>query len=337
MLIPSHNLLIEESCKQLLRTEGGICSASEKGFFNFLFYIGYESYLFKFFFDCLNFEKIYEKGGKEFLQSEFKDFTFNLNEGIRGKEFSLCIDINLEKYKKAYEIIPFRIKGEEREKLIKEKETCKKELEIFIKSISEKLSKFRINLYSYVIKHFLIMHKEKKSQNSFSLNLNKTNILHIVPSDNSTDFANLIYCLNFNEPYEQLLCDLFLKEFKSKKNADKKLFTVDLYFKSFEIPDKIKAIDDVSKYSNGFVVFNVSLKNENELSNYLTFFVTFRDYIQKYIKFTKIMLRKAIKEKGKDFKEKYDKLHNKYLEDPECKKLATSLFRDGIAKDLKNI
>ena len=166
MLIPSHNLLIEESCKQLLRTEGGICSASEKGFFSFLFYIGYESYLFKFFFDCLNFEKIYEKGGKEFLQSEFKDFTFNLNEGIEGKEFSLCIDINLEKYKKAYEKIPFRIKGEEREKLIKEKETCKKELEIFIKSISEKLSKFRINLYSYVIKHFLIMYKLKKSNYS---------------------------------------------------------------------------------------------------------------------------------------------------------------------------
>ena len=69
----------------------------------------------------------------------------------------------------------------------------------------------------------------------------------------------------------------------------------------------------------------------------MTFFVTFREYIAKYIKFIKISLRKAIKEKGKDFKEKYDKLQNKYLEDPDCKKLAVSLFRDGIAKDLKNI
>lgn len=338
MLIQSHNLCIEKFCKKWIRGEYGVSAISENGFFTFLFYRNtIYDHLFKFNFDCLNFNKIYENGGKEFLQSEFKDFKHTLNEEIEGKKFSLCIEINLEKYKKSYEHIPFKIKGEEREKLRKEIEDSKNELEKIIKPISEKLSKFRINLYSYVIKHYLNMYKEKKSQSSFSLNLNKTNILYIVSSDNSTDFAYLVYCLNFTEPYEQLLCDLFLKEFKNKKNADKKLFTVDLYDVSHEIPNIIKEIDDVSKYSNGFIVFNISLKNVIELSNYLTFFVTFREYIAKYIKFIKISLRKAIKEKGKDFKEKYDKLQNKYLEDPDCKKLAVSLFRDGIAKDLKNI
>ena len=219
MLVQSHNLCIEEFCKKWIREKPNNRAILENGFFELLFYEeSFDDYLLKFYFDCLNFNKIYENGGKEFLQSEFKDFKHTLNEEIEGKKFSLCIEINLEKYKKSYKRIPFKIQGEEREKLRKEIEDSKNEFEKFIKSISEKLSKFRINLYSYVIKHYLIMYKEKKSQNSFSLNLNKTNILYIVPYDNSIDFAYLIYCINFTEPYEQLLCDLFLKEFKNKKN-----------------------------------------------------------------------------------------------------------------------
>ena len=222
MLVQSHNLCIEEFCKKWIREKPNNRAILENGFFELLFNgESFDDYLLKFYFDCLNFNKIYENGGKEFLQSEFKDFKHTLNEEIEGKKFSLCIVLNFEKYKKSYERVYVNMKEEEKEKLRKEIKDSKSELEKFIKSISEKLSKFRINLYSYVIKHYLIMYKEKKSQNSFSLNLNETNILYIVPYDNSIDFAYLIYCINFTEPYEQLLCDLFLKEFKNKKMQKK--------------------------------------------------------------------------------------------------------------------
>ena len=114
MLVQSHNLCIEEYFKKLIREKPNNRAILENGFFELLFNgESFDDYLLKFYFDCLNFNKIYENGGKEFLQSEFKDFKYTLNEEIEGKKFSLCIEINLEKYKKSYEHIPFKIKGKE--------------------------------------------------------------------------------------------------------------------------------------------------------------------------------------------------------------------------------
>ena len=276
-----------------------------------------------------NFDKIYENGGNEFWQSEYKDFKYSIKKKIFGVEFDLAIEIDIEKYKKAFTKIPNTATTKE-----KEKENTEKELEIFLKNISEKFSNFRINIYSYVIKKCLLNYKQKKSFNPLTLNLNETNILHLVYSENS---ANLIYCINFKDTYEQSLCELFLKEFKTFKNNDKKYFTVDLYPKSSEVPQKFSSIDSVSKYSNGFVIFHLFLSSEDYLKKYLLFFVTFREYIQKHIHYAKMILRKVAKEKGKEYNEKYKRLPNRYIEDPENKKLASQLFKNGIMKDLKNL
>lgn len=331
MIISPRNLCVSETIKKCWNNLSAI---PENGFF--IYFFGKEFYKEKtiyFCFFCKNFDKIYENGGNEFLQSEFKDFKYSTKKKVFGAEFDLAIEIDIEKYKKVFETIPSGT-TEEKEKFQKEKENTEKELEIFLKNISEKFSNLRINIYSYVIKKCLLNYKQKKSFNPLTLNLNETNILHLVYSENS---ANLIYCINFKDTYEQSLCELFLKEFKTFKNNDKKYFTVDLYPKSSEIPQKFSSIDSVSKYSNGFAIFHLFLSSEDYLKKYLLFFVTFREYIQKHIHYAKMILRKVAKEKGKEYNEKYKRLPNRYIEDPENKKLASQLFKNGIMKDLKNL
>ena len=141
----------------------------------------------------------------------------------------------------------------------------------------------------------------------------------------------------FKDSYEKSLCEIFLKQFKNIKNNDKKCFTVEVYQESNEIPKTISEIDTISKYSNGFVVFSVGLNSEAYKDNYLTFFVTFREYIQKYIHYAKIVVKKSIKSKEKDFKAKYEKLPNKFIENAECKNLVVRWFKNGITKNLKSI
>ena len=332
MIISPRNLCVNEGIKKCWNT---IATFPEYGFFKY--FLGMkddEKNIIYFCFSCTNFDKIYENGGNEFLQSEFKDFKYSIKQKIFLKEFDLVIEINIEKYEKVFEDQRYTANSEEKEKLKKEKENSEKELAIFLKNISEKIINFRKNIYSYVIKKCLLNYKQKKSFNPLSLNLNETNILHLVYSDN---LANLIYCINFKDTYEQSLCDLFLKELKTFKNNDKKYFTVDLYPKSSEIPQKISSIDSVSKYSNGFAIFHLFLSGEDYLKKCLLFFVTFRENIQKHIHYAKIVLKKVAKEKGKEYNEKYKRLPNRYIEDPENKKLATQLFKNGIMKDLKNL
>ena len=329
MIISPQNLCVYKACKNIYYNMYYI---TETGFFKYNFYVPNfrNDYIINFGFSCPNFEKIYENGGNEFLQSEFKDFKYS----IKNKNFDLIIEINIEKYKKAHLKINYHTPIEEKENLEKERENAQKELDIFLENIAKKLSNLRINIYSYVIKTCLSNFKQKKSLDPLTLNLNETNVLHLAYFDN---LSNLVYGINFKDTYEQSLCELFLEEFKNFKNNDKKYFTVDLYPKSSEIPQNISSIDSVSKYSNGFVIFHLFSSGEDYLNKYALFFVTFREYIQKHIHYVKIILKKVAKEKGKEYNEKYKRLPNRYIEDPENKKLAAHLFKNGIMKDLKSL
>ena len=54
-------------------------------------------------FSALDFDKIYDNGGKEFLETEYKEFQCTPKCTLIGKTFDLGIKVNLEKYKKAFE------------------------------------------------------------------------------------------------------------------------------------------------------------------------------------------------------------------------------------------
>ena len=113
-------------------------------------------------FSALDFPLILENGGKEFLDSEFKDYECTQDCEINTKKFDVGIKINLEKYKKAFEKKPKDLSEEEEEKFIKERQLVKDELDAFAKKTAEKLSNFRVKIYSYVFEKMLKEIKEKK-------------------------------------------------------------------------------------------------------------------------------------------------------------------------------
>ena len=54
-------------------------------------------------FSALDFDKIYDNGGKEFLETEYKEFQITPKCTLNDLTFDLGIKVNLEKYKKALE------------------------------------------------------------------------------------------------------------------------------------------------------------------------------------------------------------------------------------------
>ena len=113
-------------------------------------------------FSATDFPLILENGGKEFLEAEMKDYECIPNCEITGKKFDLGIKINLEKYQKAYEKKPKGLSEEEEEKFIEERKAIRAELDKFAKVVAEKLSNFRVKIYSYVYEKMLKDIKEKK-------------------------------------------------------------------------------------------------------------------------------------------------------------------------------
>ena len=69
---------------------------------------------------------------------------------------------------------------EEKETFNEERKPIRVELDKLSKATAEKLSNFRVKIYSYVLENMLRAIKEKKVK-SFSIHLNNTNVLHITP------------------------------------------------------------------------------------------------------------------------------------------------------------
>ena len=113
-------------------------------------------------FSALDFNKIYENGGKEFLEKEYKEFTCSTNCELGGLKFDLGIKVDLKKYQKALEIKPKKLTDEEKEKFDEDRKEIRAELDKFAKQTAEKLSNFRVKIYSYVLEKFLYSVSWKK-------------------------------------------------------------------------------------------------------------------------------------------------------------------------------
>ena len=88
-------------------------------------------------FSALDFNKIYENGGKEFLEKEYKEFECSTNCELEGLKFDLGIKVDLSKYKKALEIKPKKLTDEEKEKFDEERKPMRAELDKFAKETAE--------------------------------------------------------------------------------------------------------------------------------------------------------------------------------------------------------
>ena len=254
-------------------------------------------------FSALDFDKIYANGGEEFLKKEFKEFECKPKCTLSGITFDLGITVNLEKYKKAYEKKPKGLSDEEKEKFDEDRKQIRAELDKFAKQTAEKLSTFRIKIYSYVLEKMLQDVKDKKKPKPLVFHLNSKNVVHVNPlSDN----VQLTYGIDFLQKTDQSLAKVFLQELKEAKNHVKNACPVNVYVETDEVPKNIIEIDHPKKYSNGLVVFNLFVNKFDTIKKFLNYFVTFREYIQFHIHSIKTFLHIRMNRKGKELMGKLD-------------------------------
>ena len=258
-------------------------------------------------FSAVDFPKILEAGGKEFLDNEFKDYEVKPNCVWKKEKFDLGIKINLDKFKKAFEKKPKNLTEEQEEKFLEDRKAIRAELETFAKNAAEKMSTFRVKIYSYVFEKMLrdIKDKDKNKKNPKKLvfHLNEKNVVHLVPlSDN----LELVYGVDFLQNTDQSLARVFLQELKEAKNHVKNCINCNVYVELAEVPKNIMDIDNPKKYSNGLVVFNLFVNKFDTIKKFLNYFVTFREYVQFHIHSIKTFLHIRMNRKGKELMKKLD-------------------------------
>ena len=254
-------------------------------------------------FSAVDFPKILEAGGKEFLDNEFKDYEVKPNYSWQNQKFDLGIKINLDKFKKAFEKKPKDLTEEQEEKFLEDRKAIRAELETFAKNAAEKMSTFRVKIYSYVFEKMLRDIKDKKNPKKLVFHLNEKNVVHLVPlSDN----LELVYGVDFLQNTDQSLARVFLQELKEAKNHVKNCINGNVYVELAEVPKNIMDIDNPKKYSNGLVVFNLFVNKFDTIKKFLNYFVTFREYVQFHIHSIKTFLHIRMNRKGKELMKKLD-------------------------------
>ena len=254
-------------------------------------------------FSAVDFPKILEAGGKEFLDNEFKDYEVKPNCVLNKEKFDLGIKINLDKFKKAFEKKPKGLSEEQEEKFVEDRKAIRAELETFAKNAAEKMSTFRVKIYSYVFEKMLRDIKDKKNPKKLVFHLNEKNVVHLVPlSDN----LELVYGVDFLQNTDQSLARVFLQELKEAKNHVKNCINGNVYVELAEVPKNIMDIDNPKKYSNGLVVFNLFVNKFDTIKKFLNYFVTFREYVQFHIHSIKTFLHIRMNRKGKELMKKLD-------------------------------
>ena len=292
-------------------------------------------------FSALDFDKIYEFGGKEYLKEEYKEFKISEKITLCHENFDLGIKINLDKFVKAFEKKPIKMNEEEEEDWNEDKDDIRVELDKFAKNTAEKLSRFRVKIYSYVLEKMIKYLKDRKAVKPLKFHLCKNNLVHIVPlSDN----IQLIYGINFSQMVDQVLARIFLQELKEYND-----FSVNIYETAYEVPKDILQIDNPRNYSNGLIVFNLSVNKFETIKKCLNYFITFREYIQFHIHSVKTFLHIRMNKKFKGIMEKLDECRNvpksyvkfyesdKFFNNWNKKELSIKIFKDQLDGDLFNI
>jgi len=303
MDIPDKNETIYQVIYTSITEERKIKVLKEFGFFNYFITPGKGEDLIMGF-SAPDFDKIMEYGGKDFLSKEYKDFQYKQKYNINNMTFDLGIRVNLEKFKKAFEKKSKKMTDEEKEKFDEERKPIREELDKFAKETAEKLSCFRIKIYSYVLEKMLQDVKDgKKDIKPLVFHLNEKNLVHVIPLK---DNVELVYGVDFIQQTDQSLAKVFLQELKEAKNHVKNCVPVNVYVETDEVPKNIIEIDHPKKYSNGLVVFNLFVNKFDTIKKFLNYFVTFREYIQFHIHSIKTFLHIRMNRKGKELMGKLD-------------------------------
>ena len=283
-------------------------------------------------FSALDFDLIYNFSRKEFLETEFKEFTCTPKQKLGGQEFDIGITVDLSKFKKAFEKKKKNMTDEEKEKFDEERKSIREELDKFAKQTAEKLSNFRVRIYASVLDKMLNEVINKKNPKKLSFHLNDKNILHVIPL---ADRIQLLYGIDFLQTTDQSLARIFLLELKEVKNHVRNCIDAKVYAETDEVPKQIIEIDHPKKYSNGLCMFDLFTKNYKTIKPLLNYFVTFREYIQFHIHSIKTFLHIRMNRKGNEFQGKLDGC--RIIPDDYLKHLETLEFYSNWNKKEENL
>ena len=317
-----NEIIAQITYNSIKKMEGNLKTLTEFGYFTYFITFDQDSN-FCMGFESEDFNKIYEYSGKNYIETEFKDYIIAPNEDLGGKKWPIVLKASLADYallnKKKKNLT------EEEKKLAEELE---EKLEKYAKVTSEKFSLFRVKLYASVIQQMLEDVKAKKPTKLFSYHLNKDNILYILPSE---DRVELIYGITFSQDTDISLAKVFLQELEEAKRHVKNCLDAKVYVKTDkDIPNDITKIDLPGNYSNGLVVFNLYIKDITQIVKKLNYFVNFRQYIQFHIHSIKTFLHIRMNRKGKEIENKLNSC--KIVPDEYIKKLETLNFYVALKK-----
>ena len=258
-------------------------------------------------FSAKDFDNIYDYVGQEFLEAEYKEFECTPKCTLSGLTFDLAIKVNLEEFKSAFDKKPKKMTEEEKEKFDEDRKEVRDKLDKFAKLTAEKLSNFRVKIYSYALEKMLKEVEDslqtKKQVKPLTIHLNEKNIVHMVPLK---DNVMLVYGVDFQQSTDQSLARVFLQELKEAKNHVKNCIAGNVYCELDETPKNILDIDHPKNYSNGLVVFNLFVNKFKTIKKFLNYFITFREYIQFHIHSIKTFLHIRMNRKGKELLGKLD-------------------------------
>ena len=221
---------------------------------------------------------------------------------------------------------------EEKKKKKEEEKPLIEELKKFALETAEKFSSFRIKIYSSVLNQMFLDIQKGEKVSTFELNLNSTNKLFILPFQDS---IQLIYGIDFSQPTDISLAKIFLQELEEAKRHVKNCIDVKCYAENDNVPNSIINVAKPKDYSNNLVVFNLNVKDYEQVKKKFGYFITFREYIQFHIHSIKTFLHIKMNKKGKELENKLNTC--KIVPDEYLENLETINFYTNWNKKQANI
>lgn len=268
-----------------------------------------------------NFKEIFDYSGKIFLDTQYSNYKYELNVKLNGDNFDMILKADKIKFIKLDEKISKQATEEERDKILTDREPLIKERAAFAEKTSEMFGTFRVKFYASVLDQMLNDIKSKKQVQKMSYQLSKNNVLHIIPG---ADRIELIYGISFMQDTDIALTKIFLTELEEAKRHVRNCIDAKCYLDKNGLPVDIAQVDNIEKYSNGLVVFNLYVKNYDLLKLRFSYFVNFRQYIQFHIHSIKTFLHIRMNKKGKEIENKINSA--KIIPDEYLKELETLSF-----------
>ena len=225
-------------------------STDEFGSYKYFINIGEDSRII-FSFYSLDFDKLFNYSGKDWISKEFSQFEYKLNMEVANFTYSISFFIDVSKYSICHVKPSKNLSEEEKNAMLLKSEELKKEMEEFAEDVSNKFACFRTNLYASAIKKSIDDINNKITPDPLVLRLNNTNKLYLI---SDTEKLLVVFGMHFEAKTDCNLAKLFFRELDDAKIGFNG--SVDIKYFVNQVPEFLSKVDKDLNYNSGLVVFS---------------------------------------------------------------------------------